>query len=556
MTLITESATLLAKTPSRRSNWRLAACIIAVLAVLPVMALGFEAAHGSLELWWHLAGTILPKALGETFGLLLGVGLLAGLLGVALAWLVTAYDFPGRGFLEWALLLPLAVPTYIVAYAYLDMLHPTGAFQGVIRRLLGYTSPRDFRLPDVRSFAGCVLLLSLVLYPYVYLTTRAMFLTQSVNLFDAARVLGTRRRHLFWRVALPLARPAVAVGVSLALMETLNDIGASQFLGIRTLTVSIYTVWVTQNDLAGATQIALSLLLIVVALVSLERWARRRQAYISGSRGRTLRPKRCRGVKGVGLFSLGVMPMIFGFVLPAIHLVDEAWTRWRFAGLSNELISEARNTMIYAAGATCLTLILGVIAAYALRLSSGRAAPWIFRFATLGYAMPGTVVALGVLLVVAPLDRTIDSIARQWLSMSTGLLMIGSGAALVYAYVVRFLAITAGSADAGLSRVPKSLDDASRTLGRSARGTLAAVHLPLTRASLAAGALLVFVDCVKELPATLLLRPLNIETFATHLYGEAARGTYEEASLAALAIVMIGVLPVMVLSRVGRALST
>lgn len=530
--------------------------MIAALTVLPVLALCVEATGGSAELWSHLAVTILPKALLETLGLLVGVGLTAGLLGVALAWLVTAHDFPGRGILEWALLLPLAVPTYIVAYAYLDILHPTGAFQGAIRWFLGYGSPRDFRLPDVRSFVGCVLLLSIVLYPYVYLTTRAMFLTQSASLFDAARVLGAPRKHLFWRIALPLARPAVAVGISLALMETLNDIGASQFLGVRTLTVSIYTVWVTQNDLAGAAQIALLLLMIVVALVSLERWARRRQAYISGSRGRTFRPKRSQGVKGAGLFVLGILPVIFGFLLPAAHLADEAWRRWRFAGLSEGLVSEARNTMIYAGGATLLTLMMGVMVAYALRLSSGRSGPWIFRLATLGYAMPGTVVALGVLLVVAPLDRTIDGAVRHWLNISTGLLMIGSGVALVYAYTLRFLAITAGSFDAGLARVPKSLDDASRTLGRTTTGTLKAVHLPLTRASLAAGALLVFVDCVKELPATLLLRPLNVETFATHLYGEAARGTYEEASLAALAIVLLGILPVIVLSRVGRTLST
>lgn len=542
--------------PGRRSGWRFAASATAVLTVLPVVALGSEAVGGSIDLWVHLAGTILPTAMAKTLALLLGVGLIAGVLGIALAWLVTAYDFPGRCILEWALLLPLAVPTYIVAYAYLDILHPTGGFQGAIRWLLGYSSPREFRLPDVRSFAGCALLLSLVLYPYVYLTTRAMFLTQSTVLFDAARVLGTPRRSLFWRVALPLSRPAVAVGVSLVLMEALNDIGASQFLGVHTLTVSIYTVWVTQNDIAGATQIALLLLLMVVAIVSLERWARRRQGYFSGSRDRQAQPDRICGPRGIGLFLLGVLPVVFGFMLPALHLVGEAWTRWRFAGLSDRFLEEARDTLLYASIATLLTMILGVTVAYALRLSPGKAAQWLFRLTTIGYAMPGTVVALGVLLVVAPIDRTIDGLARQWFGLSTGLLMIGSGAALLYAYMVRFLAITAGSTDAGLARIPNSLDDAARTLGRTAANTLQSVHLPLTRPSLAAGALLVFVDCVKELPATLLLRPLNFETFATHLYGEAARGTYEEGSLAALSIVLIGILPVILLSRIGRKSST
>ncbi|WP_405030705.1 ABC transporter permease [Pleomorphomonas sp. JP5] len=533
-------------------GWHVAAGLTAILVLLPVLALGAEAAHGSVGLWSHLAGTVLLSALADTMVLLTGVGLIAGCLGVALAWLVTAYDFPGRRLLEWALLLPLAVPTYIVAYAYLDILHPIGAVQGTIRWIFGYAGPREFRLPDVRSLAGCVLLLSLVLYPYVYLTTRAMFLTQSANLCDAARTLGTPRRQLFRRVALPLARPAIAVGVSLALMEALNDVGASEFLGVRTLTVSIYTTWVTRSDLAGATQIALLLLTIVVALVSLERWARRRQGYAAGARSRPMTPIEHRGFRGIGLFMLGVLPVCLGFAVPAGYLALEAFKRWRFSGLSPRLIDEAINTVLYAGGATVLTLIAGITTAFALRLSSGRLSPLLYRLSTIGYAMPGTVVAIGVLLVVAPFDRFIDGTSKQWFGMSTGLLFIGSGAALIYAYAVRFLAITTGSADAGLARVPRSLDDAARTLGCTAGGVLRAVHLPLTRASLSAGALLVFVDCVKELPATLLLRPLNFETFATHLYGEAARGTYEEASIAALAIVVVGILPVVLLARVGR----
>lgn len=523
-----------------------------MFVLLPVLMLSVEAFDGSPGLWAHLLSTILPTAFVDTLILLAGVGCLAGCLGVGLAWLVTAHDFPGRGLLEWALLLPLAVPTYIVAYAYLDILHPIGTFQGAIRWLLGYASPRDFRLPDIRSMTGAVLLLSLALYPYVYLTTRAMFLTQSADLFDAARTLGLPRRLLFRRVALPLARPAVAVGVSLALMEALNDVGATEFLGIRTLTVSIYTTWVTRSDLAGASQIALLLLLIVVALVTVERRGRARQGFGLGSRGRTMQPRRSVGLRGFGLFALGALPVLFGFVLPAGHLALEAFKRWQFAGLSPRLGAAALNTIAYAGLATVLVVVLGVSAAFALRLARGRAGALLFRLSTLGYAMPGTVVAIGVLLVVAPFDRFVDGISRQWLGVPVGLMMIGSGAALVYAYGVRFLTIVAGSVDAGLARVPRSLDHAARTLGRTAGGTLMSVHLPLTRASVAAGALLVFVDCVKELPATLLLRPLNVETFATELYGEAARGTYEEASIAALAIVLVGVLPVVLLSRIGR----
>ena len=527
--------------------------LVAALVALPVLGLASQAIGGSSGLWPHLVANVLPVALRDTLILLAGVALVAGLLGVSLARLVTAYEFPGRGVLEWALLLPLAVPTYIIAYAYLDLLHPVGAFQGAIRALLGYASPRDFRLPDIRSMPGCIVLLGLVLYPYVYLTTRVMLLTQSGNLVDAARTLGGSPRGVFWRVTLPLARPAVAVGVSLALMEALNDIGASEFLGVRTLTVSIYTTWVTRSDLPGATQIALLLLFLVIALVSFERWARRRQSFsASGGRNPPAPAIRIGGAGGIALLLLGSLPVLLGFVVPATHLAREAWRRIAFAGISPRLAGEAVSTLTFAGTATLVTLLLGLVVATASRLAPGRGTSWAQRLATMGYAAPGTVVAIGVLVVLGAFDQLIDRTAQHWLGVSTGLLLMGSGAALVYAYVVRFMAISTGSIEAGLARIPRSLDHASRTLGRTTRRTLVEIHLPLSKAALAAGALLVFVDCVKELPATLLLRPLNVETFATHLYGEAARGTYEEASIAALAIVAVGLLPVIVLARVGR----
>jgi iron(III) transport system permease protein len=541
--------------PRRRavSLWLIASGVVALLVILPVGALFLQAIQGSPGLWAHLISTILPVALVDTLILLFGVGAVTAIVGTMTAWLVTAYSFPGRRVLEWALLLPLAVPTYIIAYAYLDILHPIGSAQGAIRWLLGYSSPREFRLPDVRSMTGCILLLGFVLYPYVYIPTRAMFLTQSANLIDAARTLGVSRRAIFWNVALPMARPAVAVGVSLALMETLNDVGAAEFLGVRTLTVSIYTTWITRTDLPGASQIALALLLIVVALVATERWARREQRYsASTQRNRGFEPRRVAGTRGMLLLLLGLTPILIGFIAPAIYLANEAWKRIQFAGLSPRLLSEAANTIGLATGATILTFAFGIVSAYCLRLRPGAAPTWFYRLATMGYAAPGTVVAIGVLILLASLDRFIDQTAIEWFGVSTGLLFMGSGAALLYAYTVRFLAISAGGVDAGLSRIPLSLDQASRTLGQSASGTFCYIHLPMSKAAMTAAALLVFVDCVKELPATLLLRPLNIETFATHLYGEAARGTYEEASVAALAIVLIGIIPVVLLSHVGR----
>lgn len=537
----------------RGRAWLLASLVIAALVLVPVAALLWQATQGSAELWSHLAVNVLPHALGQTAILMAGVGVLVAVIGTSAAWLVTAYDFPGRRMLEWALLLPLAVPTYIVAYAYLDLLHPLGPFQSLVRAVLGYDSPRDFRLPDIRSMPGAILLLSLVLYPYVYLPTRAMFMTQAANLIEAARTLGTSRAQVFRRVAVPLARPAIAVGISLALMETVNDIGASEFLGVRSLTITVYTTWVTRSDLPGAAQIALAMVLLVVALVSLEKWARRRQRYTAAAqRPRSLPRHPLRGRAGLAALALGLLPVTLGFLLPALHLTIEAWRRFQFAGVSDLLLIEARNSFLLSLCATAAVLGCGLVVAYAARIFPGRGAQVLARVATVGYAMPGTILALGILIAAGGFDRWLDRTAQDWFGLPLGLVLIGSGLALGYAYLVRFLAISVGSVEAGLTRIPRSYDDVARTLGQGVTGTLRHVHFPLTRAAMAAAGLLVFVDCMKELSATLLLRPLNFETLATHLYGEAARGTYEEAALAALAIVLVGILPVILLARVGR----
>jgi iron(III) transport system permease protein len=537
------------------SRWLKLAALTAALVCLPFLALLFEAVQGSEGLWSHLAASVLPKAFLDTAILLAGVGILVASMGTGAAWLVTAYEFPGRRTMEWALLLPLAVPTYIVAYAYLDILHPIGPAQGAVRWLLGYSSPREFRLPDIRSMTGCIFLLAFVLYPYVYIATRAMFLTQPASLIEVSRTLGVSRNGVFRRVALPLARPAIVVGVSLALMETLNDIGASEFLGVRTLTVSIYTTWVTRSDLPGAAQLALALMFVVVAIVAAEQYARRKQRFAPNAQrsGGSIERQRVSLAKGLLLLALCLLPVFAGFIAPAAHLAVEAYARFSFAGIPARFASDVTNTVIFSAIATLITLVLGSAAAYAARLHPGARSAWFYRLATIGYAAPGTVVAIGLLIALGAFDRTADRVASSWFGFSTGLLFLGSGAALLYAYSTRFLAISAGAMAAGLSRIPQSLDDVSRMLGETASGTLRRVHLPLSKTALAASGLLVFVDCIKELPATLLLRPLNVETLATHLYGEAARGTYEEASISALMIVLIALLPVIWLARVGRA---
>ncbi len=531
-------------------GWQAAALAVAVLVLLPVLALGLFALRGSPGLWAHLVSNVLPVAARQTVILLLGVGFIVATLGTVTAWLVAACDFPGRRIFGWALLLPLAVPTYIVAYAYLDLLHPVGPVQGAIRGWLGYASPREFRLPDIRSMPGCILLLGLVLYPYVYLPVRALFAMQAGNLLDAGRTLGAGPVATFLRVAIPLARPAVAIGTALALMEAMNDIGAAEFLGVRTLTVSVYSTWINRSDLPGAAQIALAMLAITMALVMLERRGRKRQRYAAGAQ--PLRRTRLRGWRAWGATLVCALPVAFGFAAPAWYLVGAAWARYRFAGLSPRILEEAGNTAFFAALATLVALLLGLVVTGAARMRPGRLTQTMARLSTLGYAVPGTILAIGLLPVIALADRQIAAASQALLGVGPGLLLLGSGAALIYAYVARFLAIATGGIEAGLSRVPRSLDHVARTLGRSPGQVFREVHVPISRPALAASGLLIFVDCVKELPATLLLRPLNFETLSTHLYGEAARGTYEDAAIAALIIVAIGILPVMVLARTIR----
>lgn len=525
------------------------AMLIAAVVLMPVLVLGGFALGADLSHWDHLARYVLPPVLGNTGLLLLGVGLLAALLGTGSAWLVTAYDFPGRRILTWALLLPLAVPTYIVAYAYLDLLHPIGPVQSLLRELLGYSSPREFRLPDLRSLPGAVFVLGFVLYPYVYLSTRVMFMSQAASLLEAARTLGASRRQVFLDVAFPLARPALAVGMSLVLLETLNDIGASEFLGVQTLTVSVYTTWVTRSDLGAAAQIALAMLALVVALILLERHGRRRQRFANTQRMRPMQPRLLRGAAAGGAFALGALPVLVGFVVPAAYLGSEAWKRVsRLGGVSQQLLEALGNTLSVALAATVLALGCGLVVAWAgrnlrdsLRFNAVHAC---VRVASLGYAIPGTVLAIGLLTPMLLLDRALGHLLGH-----AGLLLMGTTTALVIAYAIRFLAIPAGSLEAGLTRIPPSLEQAARVLGETPAGALRRVHLPLLRPALAASALLVFVDTMKELPVTLLLRPLNFDTLATWLYAEAARGTYEEGAVAALAIVLAGLLPVILLAR-------
>ncbi|BAP45522.1 iron ABC transporter permease [Pseudomonas sp. 21LCFQ010] len=533
-----------------RGLWAPTGSLLAALIVIaPVAALLWHAFAGDVAHWQHLLNNVVPVALRDTLILLAGVGVVVTVLGVGSAWLLSAYDFPGKALLGWALLLPLAVPTYIMAYAYLDLLHPIGPVQSTIRALLGYSSPREWRLPDVRNMTGAILILGFVLYPYVYLTMRAMFLTQAANLIEAARTLGAKRQEVFLRIVLPLARPAWAVGLSLALLETLNDIGASSFLGVKTLTVSVYTAWTARSDLAAAAQIALTMLVVIIGLILIERKGRARQRFANTQKMQPMRPRTLHGPAALMALSLGLVPVLIGFVIPAAYLCVQAWKRLNHsAGVSRALLDSLYNTLLVASLATLITVAVGLMIAWAgrtLRESAWRQpARGFARVGSLGYALPGTVLAIGLMTPAMLIENLVGGLLG-----TQKLFLMGSTGLLIIAYCIRFLAIPIGAVEAGLTRVPASIEHAARTLGERPGATLRRVHLPLLRPALAASALLVFVDTMKELSATLLLRPLDFDTLATRLYAEASRGTYEEGAIAAILIVLAGLLPVMLLAR-------
>ena len=534
-------------------GFTLAAILFAAIVVSPIVALISIASEGSGDLWPQLAAYVLPSAAINTATLLLGVGVLTSIIGVGTAWLIATTEFPGRKFFDWALLLPLAIPTYILAYAYLDIVHPLGPIQSALRSLFGLSDPRALNFTEIRSMGGVIFLLGFVLYPYVYLAARASFLMQNATALEAARILGAGRFEILFRVALPLARPAIVVGITLALLEALNDIGATEFLGVRTLTIAIYSTWLNRSSLPGAAQISLFMLALVMALFLLERWARRHQQFAGGNkRTQPPAPVRLSGLKALGAFAACALPLTIGFLTPFAYLLDQATRKLASGGISPMLLRETLNTLFYAGIATAVTLATGLVIAYALRSDKSGLATPASRIASIGYAIPGTVLAVGLLWPLAAFDNAVDAALRQWFGISTGLLISGSGGALVLAYTIRFLAISINGVEAGYAKISMNVDHAARSLGESSLGTLRKIHLPMLRPVFGAAAILVFVDCMKELPATLMLRPFGVETLATHIYAEAVRGTYEDGAVAAILVVLAGLLPVLMLARLSR----
>lgn len=534
-------------------GWSVAAFVISLIALLPILAIALIALRPSGDTWSHLVANVLPGALRRTLGLMAGVGALSLVIGTTTAWLVTMYRFPGRRYFQWLLLLPLAIPTYIIAYAYLELLDYSGIVQSALRDLFGWHDARSYWFPDIRSLGGAILVMSAVLYPYVYITARASFIAQSVCVLEVSRTLGRNASETFWQVALPLARPALAAGAALVLMETLNDIGAVEFFGVRTLTVAVYDTWLDRNSLAGAAQIACVMLLFVFALLVLERALRaKRRFHHTTGKYRDLGEDSLPGWRGALAALACAVPVLFGFVLPACVLLHDALAHVA-AGLAPEFWQAALNSLLLAAAAAILAVGFAVVLAYARRQTRSQLIQAASTLPAISYAVPGTVLAIGLLIPLAGLDNFVDSLMRSLFGVSTGLILSGTAFAIVLAYTIRFLAASLGAVEAGLSRVSRNIDAAARTLGATISEMLFKVHLPLLRPALGAAALLVFVDSMKELPATLLLRPFNFDTLATQVFTLVSLYRYEEAGLSALTIVLVSLAPVLLLHGIIAA---
>ncbi|TAK47977.1 MAG: iron ABC transporter permease [Xanthobacteraceae bacterium] len=520
----------------------------AALVAAPVIAVVALAAQPATELWPHLVAYVLPVALRDTLALLGGVGVVALVIGVGTAWLVSSFDFPLRSLYVWLLPLPLALPTYICAYIYVEIFEPLGVAHMALART-GLDGAAAF-LPNVRSLAGAILIVGIVLYPYLFLSARATFQTQSAEFAEAARMLGARPWQVLRHVSWPMARPAIAVGLSLIMLETLNDIGATEYLGVRTLTVSIFTTWLNRGSLAGAAQLACIMLLMVAVLVMIEQYGRRaRNVAASAESPRLAERRRLRGSAAAGATLACALPVMAGFVMPVLFLAGEAWHR--NIGDLGSLMRDSAHSVVYALSGTAIALILGPCIALAHRWRPQRWLAHLLMIAGTGYALPGTVLALGLLSPLVAVDEALNAVSRAFGGPALGLVIAGSGAAIVIAYVIRFVAVTSGFAQAGFARIPHEYDDSVRITGARTQAGLRRVYLPLLEPSIWGAAIVVFVDCLKELPATLLLRPLNVETLATSIYQYASRGSFEDGALAALIIVAVGIVPVVLLARLS-----
>ncbi|NER81863.1 MAG: iron ABC transporter permease [Leptolyngbya sp. SIO1D8] len=535
------------------SGWAIAVLAIALLMASPLIAVivgafGHVGDAAAGDILGHLAATVLPSYVFNSFGLMIGVGLGVLLLGVSTAWLVTMCEFAGRQIYEWALLLPLAAPAYLLAYTYTDFLEYFGPVQTTLRNWFGWQSVADYWFPNVRSLGGAIVLFSLVLYPYVYMLARVAFLEQSLCTLEASRTLGCGPWRSFFTVALPLARPAIAAGTALALMETLNDFGTVQYFSVPTFTTGIYRTWFGMGERLAATQLASILLLFIAILITLERLSRRQARYYQTvGHQQSLSTYFLTGPRAIAAISTCILPIALGLLLPAGLLL---WmTLFNFGKTFNaEFFELASHSLILSGVSAVLGILLALILAYGARLQPGKSVRLGVQVSSLGYAIPGAVIAVGIMMPVGRLDNAIATWSENLFGVSTGLLLSGTVTALIFAYLVRFLAVALNTVESGLTKIRPTLDDASRSLGNTPAKTLTKIHAPLLSGSLLTAAVLVFVDVMKELPATIVIRPFNFDTLAVRVYQYASDERLVEAAAPALAIVIVGLLPVVLLS--------
>lgn len=529
--------------------WSILTIIAAILLTVPLWVLVSFVFEPTNENWTHLLNTLLPEYIFNSLWLMLGVSIGTLLLGIPSAWFVSQYQFFGKNILHWALLLPMAMPAYIIAYTYTGLLDFEGPVQSFLRTIFE-TQTVNLWFPEIRSLGGAILMFSLVLYPYVYLLARTAFSNQSHSVMHASRTLGAGPYKTFFKVALPIARPAIIAGLTLALMETLADFGTVQHFGVSTFTTGIYRTWTGFGDTTTTAQLSLLLLFFVTLLMAVEFWSRRQAKYFTGNQQRSdVNLPQLTGSKNALAFTVCLIPILFGFILPALQLLD--WSiNVAETNFNSEFFELVWNSFSLAFITASVTVTIALLFSYIKRSQNSPTVDNAVRVSALGYAIPGTVIAVAVMIPFAWFDNTLDSWTREHLDISTGLLLSGTLFALVFAYCFRFLSVALQSINSGLSQIKPSMDESARTLGANHWTILKRIHIPLISGSLVTAFLLVFVEVLKELPTTLILRPFNFNTLSVKAYEMAADERLADAGLPALLIVMTGLIPVIILSRI------
>ena len=513
--------------------------VLSFILLAPVIAIAIVATGPSDDLMPHLLQTVLGRYIENTLLLMGGVGSLAVIFGVSTAWLVSRYHFAGRGWFEWLLVLPAAMPAYIIAYSYTDFFEYAGPLQGYLRALFGWQTARDYWFPEIRSFGGAMLIMASVLYPYIYLLARTAFRQISTNLFEIARISG---QNLFWQVGLPLARPAIIAGLSLVLMEVVSDFGTVEYFALETLTLGIFNVWIGMNSKPAAAQIALCAFILIGLLLMMELFARSRRSFQNSGSGRTGVPRACLPARYQFLcVMICAFPVFIGFVLPVLILLEFVVSSGG-VHVPSDIWPLLQHSFTLAFSAAFLVIIIALAAALLAHYRSSRAGQLLAGAAAAGYAFPGTILAIGVLGMAGYIDKAA-------LYLFSAPVMAGGFAMLLFGLLVRFHAVGYGSIISGIRRMPPHMMESGRIMGYRFGTIIRTVILPLLRNSIIAGSLLVFVDVMKELPMTLLLRPFSFETFATYTYQFAKDEMLEAAALPALLIVCAGLIPVYLANR-------